>query len=401
MVFNNCSTALIITGMHRSGTSLVASILQAGGLHIGDSLLAPDQLNPRGFFEDVEFYQFHQRALYRCGEITPYVEPGFTYAPTAAETEEARRLLEKRTEQTLWGWKDPRTSLFLNFWHQLMPDARYLFLYRHPFEVLLSFIRRGEVHTTGLLEALDSWHDYNTRLETFYRQHRAQCLMSHTYTLLHQPAEWRALLVNKLGLEIDLSPEMVAAFYRPDELHRTSLPIEGEAILSRVHPQAAGLYQHLNQLADLAEENDPPPPPSDEILTGFWELVDSLPDPLSPSQGRGVLFMLTELIQPGLLDEYFKAHNQQIIEFFKNVGHLQGQLGQQQEWATKQKVHIQEMSEYIEEQAKVYRHQKQWIETLETELAVVYNSKLWRAGRRLADSPLGGLIRKFSNSQNQ
>jgi len=46
------SDFLILTGMHRSGTSLMASILQSAGVNVGKNLLEPDKRNPHGFFED-------------------------------------------------------------------------------------------------------------------------------------------------------------------------------------------------------------------------------------------------------------------------------------------------------------------------------------------------------------
>jgi O-antigen biosynthesis protein len=119
------SDLLILTGMHRSGTSLVASILQAAGVNVGESLLEPDKRNPHGFFEDKDFYEFHQQALYRCGELTPYVSADFVFQPTQVEIDQAVSMIQQRNNQPLWGWKDPRSCLFLDFWGQLLPEAQY------------------------------------------------------------------------------------------------------------------------------------------------------------------------------------------------------------------------------------------------------------------------------------
>ena len=43
----------IVSGLPRSGTSLMMQMLQAGGMHLlTDSQRAPDEHNPRGYFED-------------------------------------------------------------------------------------------------------------------------------------------------------------------------------------------------------------------------------------------------------------------------------------------------------------------------------------------------------------
>ena len=110
----NAMTALIITGMHRSGTSLLASLLQQGGVEIGTQLLAPTFDNPRGYFEDEEFMRLHDDMLYARGK-TILVERSFAPTIDATETARAQQLIAARAHLPLWGWKDPRTSLFLDF----------------------------------------------------------------------------------------------------------------------------------------------------------------------------------------------------------------------------------------------------------------------------------------------
>jgi hypothetical protein len=46
---------LIVTGMHRSGTSLLASFLRAAGINLGENLYPADSANPLGYFEDLDF----------------------------------------------------------------------------------------------------------------------------------------------------------------------------------------------------------------------------------------------------------------------------------------------------------------------------------------------------------
>ena len=53
----------IIVGMHRSGTSLMGNILSDSGVHMGDRQLAPASDNPKGFFEDRDFYDINRRIL--------------------------------------------------------------------------------------------------------------------------------------------------------------------------------------------------------------------------------------------------------------------------------------------------------------------------------------------------
>ena len=51
----NMRSQVIVLGMHRSGTSLIASILHLSGISMGKEFLRPDNGNPGGYFEDLEF----------------------------------------------------------------------------------------------------------------------------------------------------------------------------------------------------------------------------------------------------------------------------------------------------------------------------------------------------------
>src|SRR5918992_2547249 len=58
---------VIICGMHRSGTSLVASVLREAGLDIGREEFVPGLGQPRGHFEDHDFYHLHEAMLAAAG----------------------------------------------------------------------------------------------------------------------------------------------------------------------------------------------------------------------------------------------------------------------------------------------------------------------------------------------
>ena len=57
------NTAVIVLGMHRSGTSALAGTLQRLGLDLGDGLMPANAENERGFFEHLEIVDIHDRLL--------------------------------------------------------------------------------------------------------------------------------------------------------------------------------------------------------------------------------------------------------------------------------------------------------------------------------------------------
>src|SRR5262249_21295177 len=133
-----CSPAtVVIAGMHRSGTSLVTSALQLAGVNVGDRLDGPARGNRRGHFEGNEFQAFHEQVLQRIGKSFLTATKADLAEMKPDDVERARAIIDRRRGQRLWGWKDPRTCLFLDFWHPLLVNPHYVFVYRHPLEVVL------------------------------------------------------------------------------------------------------------------------------------------------------------------------------------------------------------------------------------------------------------------------
>ena len=55
----------LVLGMHRSGTSYLAEVVQALGVKLGEHLVGAQKGNPRGHFEDREVLVFHEALLDR------------------------------------------------------------------------------------------------------------------------------------------------------------------------------------------------------------------------------------------------------------------------------------------------------------------------------------------------
>lgn len=141
---------ILILGMHRSGTSYLAALLQSMGVFIGDKLVGPQKGNPRGHFEAVPILQFHEALLAEAqGSEAPTFDKGIFVArpirPSYPEhhREAARSIVAALQKNGPWGWKEPRTCLFLDLWQEVLPEARAVMVYRHPLEVHQSLLRRG------------------------------------------------------------------------------------------------------------------------------------------------------------------------------------------------------------------------------------------------------------------
>jgi hypothetical protein len=134
---------MIMAGMHRSGTSVTSQWLHKCNLHIGNNLLGPAAGNVEGHFEDADFVKAHENILKAAG----LPDSGLTDIPiTEYPNEEVTRIQKIIRENNLdykeWGWKDPRTCLFLPMYLELLPSAKYLFIIRDFNSSVSSLIHR-------------------------------------------------------------------------------------------------------------------------------------------------------------------------------------------------------------------------------------------------------------------
>jgi hypothetical protein len=172
---------LLVTGFHRSGTSLVTNLLQQAGLFIGERLLEPAPSNPYGHFEDTEVVDIHERILRDNGTSWQRAEPLIPVVNPVRWRAMEDLVMRRRREQRLWGFKDPRLCLFLPVWKHIIPEARVVVVFRGPAECAGSLehrhgqhiaddVGRQEVHRRFFDEpdlALRMWLTYNLAVLRF------------------------------------------------------------------------------------------------------------------------------------------------------------------------------------------------------------------------------------------
>ena len=121
---------VLVLGMHRSGTSVVAGTLHLLGL----ATCAPEDLitgmpwNPAGHWESRSLSRLDDRLLDEMRRAWWYPPPsGATYADVtsglATAPETAADLFRRTYTSMPWVWKDPRLCLLLPFWREALGEA--------------------------------------------------------------------------------------------------------------------------------------------------------------------------------------------------------------------------------------------------------------------------------------
>jgi hypothetical protein len=259
-----------ICGHGRSGTSLVAAMLQSAGLDIGQRLMGPGEATKHGHFEDLDFYEFHVSVLRAQGfDHTGFIlEPSVSVPEAFAHT--ARSLVEQRMRAGRpWGWKEPRTTLFLDFWHQLLPQLRFIFLFRAPWEVVDSLFRRGDDNfTKNPNMAVRVWLNYNRALLAFQNRHPDQCLLVESYAVAREPSR----LIEAIAREFGHHFGPVKDLY-DDQIYSHHTSSQHQSVLTHWFPETLEVYEELRGKAEIASaEEDLPRPAASASAVNDWAL---------------------------------------------------------------------------------------------------------------------------------
>ena len=146
-MFNlSCHLPIIVLGVERSGTSVVAEMVHRWGAYAG----APEMLHkadvhaPRGYWEFLPLWDL-------LAELGGDFASGVTWwdcdfqqriqekAADPVYRTKAIELMSRMDKGRPWFWKDPALSHFLPFWKQIWDDAIYIITVRNPRDTAVSW----------------------------------------------------------------------------------------------------------------------------------------------------------------------------------------------------------------------------------------------------------------------
>jgi len=155
-------TAVLILGMHRSGTSALAGSLQQQGVYL-DTVFEWNPHNQKGNRENAECVELNDNILsLNNGNWT---NPPDVIIWSTEQATSRNRIITKFVESnhSIWGFKDPRTLFTLNFWLDGLQGINTTFVgsFRHPLPVAKSLMARNQI---PIEHGLALWEKYNVRL---------------------------------------------------------------------------------------------------------------------------------------------------------------------------------------------------------------------------------------------
>ena len=211
-----------VAGMHRSGTSMFARYLHRAGIAMGERFYEDRRTNPYGHYEDEEFLALQAREVAaRCGGEDYLVTADFT--PSEEFHAAGAALVAARRAQhgdRPWGWKDPRTTLFLPSWRALADDLHVVAMLRPPDRVVNSLCARLHGYWSPRKKDLflATYTHYNRKLLAFHDADPARISIVDLERLIADPEPVLAALSGRLPLPLD--PALFRDSYDPAAMSR-------------------------------------------------------------------------------------------------------------------------------------------------------------------------------------
>jgi GT2 family glycosyltransferase/glycosyltransferase involved in cell wall biosynthesis len=239
--------AIVVLGMHRSGTSAMAGLLAQNGAGLPDNLMAAGVDNPTGFWESADVAELNDQILRsrdsRWDDIFSGVTRPLAEIDDPIRLDQAKSLIERHFHQApLIVLKDPRISVLSRFWHTVLIEAgydpRYILMVRHPLEVAQSLTTRNQFSRE---KGIILWSSYMIAAERGSRNLKRIFV---SYDSLLQ--DWRSVLdrvESELGARLPRRTSKASLeadqFLQTSMRHHTAAPT---VALDAIWPPAKALY---------------------------------------------------------------------------------------------------------------------------------------------------------------
>lgn len=315
--------ALVVLGMHRSGTSALTRVLSLCGASLPKRLIPPKANdNEAGFWEPSQIGKIHDQLLASSGsfwhDFSPF--PIAWYSSTVAQEFKEQIILalqEDFADSSLFVIKDPRVCRIVPFWLDLLEefDAKPSFLIpiRHPLEVAASLKKRDGF---GLAKSLLLWLQHFLAAE------------KDTRNLPRSFSSYDKLLVDWQGVVSQIETDLQISF--PRRSHSASVEIDEFLRFDLRH--------HHEKLDDLSVRSDI----ANWVAVAFnWAIRASNGDAVSSDELDAIY---------SAFQEADKAYGPIIAQANREVSKYQSQI-----------IQLNEFSEKIDNQEQLIETQKQKI----------------------------------------
>jgi len=356
---------LLITGMHRSGTSFLARALNLGGVNLGDleSLLSHEwkfyEDNLRGHWENKIIYELTEQTLSNSGgswhKIPKKINPSKTIEKKIKK--HVNELYDLPSLAT--GFKDPRILICLDAWLKHLPKNFIIVgIFRDPLKVAESLKNRNKFDYE---KSISLWKIYNEKLLLYLKKYNG-FLLNFDWPKTKLLSEIK-LILSKLGLDkdVDLSEWYTDELFHSDKTFKTNykLPKDAKKIYSWLKKRSnKNRNVRINKISYSKNE-----------ISKFLHSI------LNQTQTQGEYFTKEFKHKEKTIAKLQKKFNErsqwakkledQAKQKDQTVKKLQKEFNERSQWAKKLEDQAKQKDQTVEKLQKEYDERSQWAKKLE------------------------------------
>ena len=190
----------LVLGMHKSGTTMVSQLMQDSGIDMGVVDRGDISYDEGEKFEDPWISLITKAVLRVPWRHNSLILPeSAEIRPDERLRVVAREYVSRRSlDHGDWGFKEPRASLVYDFWREILPEHKVVFVIRRPEEIWVRYMRRFRWYRPIKrlkrgVRALRSWCFYNEALLDALKRYDASYTIVLFNELVGEEREFRRL----------------------------------------------------------------------------------------------------------------------------------------------------------------------------------------------------------------
>ncbi len=289
--------AVLVVGMHRSGTSAMARVLSIAGAALPKDVMPANPSNEAGHWEPIDVANFNDRLLAKLDSRWDSVfaprRNRKGALPLSRYKAEAQQIIrEQYGDESLIVLKEPRVTLLIDFWEEVLNaegfQCAFVIMVRDPAEVAASLKVRDQMERT---RALLLWATYMSQADLLTR-HARRMFCSYE-RLLGEPEAVLDSIEEKL--EVDLPRRTVKSVAEIDKFLQPTLRHHA----STDNRKFIGELKPISRLADYCFELNLGNSPNEDIAALTHEWLRSLDVLVSP-----MLLALDDQVQSAMVEAH-------------------------------------------------------------------------------------------------
>ncbi|MCV6639021.1 glycosyltransferase [Candidatus Albibeggiatoa sp. nov. NOAA] len=411
-----------VLGMHRSGTSVVARLLNMMGMYFApeDKGMPPTEDNPKGYWERMDVVQLNEGILANLGSTWERVSQ-FDLTKVSDElhaefNRQATDIIYNLDANRPWMLKDPRLCLTFPLWRKLLEVPVCIMVYRSPIQIAQSMHNRDKfsmqfgmalwefynIHalqsSLNLPRILISYHDLMANpLETTKKLYQDLESLDITGIRLPSDKEILAFVEPKLfrataGGDLQKSyinqnqTELVNAFENGTILEWQELPSVSQGAIDALQEHDAQFFereQHKQELAQqqavmqsqLAEQQAELEKLSQQLTQLRNEVVEQDKAISQTTQQLNTV----EQQKAGLTQELHAARQQESY-YEQQIQQINQDLELERIAVEEKDVALADLDRLSLRQYEKIHKLTNWLEVLNHDVNAVFNSRTWQTG---------------------